>query len=312
MPSICKQRISIQKYTISNPIHRASLGAAKIILGCRNLEKGGAAKDSILKSIKTPRTAEIEVWEVDQSNFKSVLAFGSRLQSLSRLDGFIANAGIETVEFELSEGYENSLTVKVISTALLSILALPKLKETAKGNGTHTNLVIVGSMQHVFAPSKQLLVPENTSICEALSDPKTANMMGRYELTKLMDQLWERELAKRLAAGSKDGKIQVVVNCVNPGWCATELSRYYDKGRIVGFIFSLIGRTAEAGSRTLVHAVTAGAETHGQYLSECQVKTEGDFVRSGKGNRVQKRLWRELSEKIESLSPGAMGSVIRY
>ena len=273
------------------------------------MEKGEAAKKSILKSIKTPLTAEIEVWKVDQSNFKSVLAFGSRLNSLPCLDGFIANAGIETVEFEMSEGYENSLMVNVISTALLAVMALPKLKETAKVIGAHTNLVIVGSMQHVFAPSKQLLVPENKSICEALSKPETADMMGRYELTKLMDQLWERELAERLAASSKGGKIEVVVNCVNPGWCATELLRYYDKGRIVGFIFSLIGRTAEVGSRTLVHALTSGEETHGQYLSECQVKTEGEFVRSQEGNRVQKRLWKELAEKIETLSPGAMKAV---
>jgi len=43
-------------------------------------------------------------------------AIGDRLKSLPCLYGFIANAGIETVAFELSEGYEHSLTVNVIST----------------------------------------------------------------------------------------------------------------------------------------------------------------------------------------------------
>lgn len=238
-----------------------------------------------------------------------MLAFGERLKTLQNLHGFIANAGLETVTFERTERYENSLTVNVISTIMLSVLALPKLKETAKKSGVHTNLVIVGSMQHVFAPSGQLDVGEGKKIFETLSDEKTADMMARYELSKLMVQMCQKEIAERVNAGAKSKVSPVVVNCVNPGWCATELSRYYDKGRIVGAIFSMIGRTAEAGSRTLVHGVTAGEETHGQYLSECLVKTESTFVRSREGYRIQKRLWKELSEIIERLSPGSMAAM---
>jgi len=68
----------------------------------------------------------------------------------------------------------------------------------------------------------------------------------------------EGELAEWIAANSKDRRIQVVVNCVNPDWCATEFSQHYYKGRIAGLTLSLIGRTADAGSSTLVHGVTAG------------------------------------------------------
>lgn len=209
----------------------------------------------------------------------------------------------------MMEGYENSLTVNVISTIMLSVVVLPKLKETAKSGGAHTNLVTVGSMQHVFAPSGELNVEEGKKIFEVFSDEKSANMMGRYELSKLMVQMCEKEIAKKLSGGAKGGLSPGVVSCVNPGWCATELSRYYDKGKIVGAIFSMIGRTAEAGSRTLVHGATAGEETHGQYLSECLVKTESAFVRSQGGDRIQKRLWKELSDIIEKLAPGAVSGV---
>lgn len=92
----------------------------------------------------------------------------------------MVSAGLETVTFERTEGYENSLTVNVISTVMLSVLALPKLKETAKVNGAHTNLVIVGSMQHVFAPSAQLDVKDGRSIFKVLREEKSADMMGRY------------------------------------------------------------------------------------------------------------------------------------
>lgn len=75
------------------------------------------------------------------------------------------------------------LTVNVISTAPISVLALPKLKETAEMTGAHANLAIVGSMQHVFAPSGQLVnIPAGKNIFLALSDPKTATMQKRDEL----------------------------------------------------------------------------------------------------------------------------------
>lgn len=190
----------------------ANLKAAKIILACRNIDKGEKAKKSILEMHPSPKTA-IEVWQIDQSSFNSVLAFGKRLKTVEALHGFVANAGLETVTYERTEGYENSLTVNVISTIMLSVLALPKLKETAKWSGAHTNLVIVGSMQHVFAPSVQLEVEDGKSIFEVLSEEESADMMGRYELSKLMVQMCEKEIAERLSGESSP----VVVNCVNPG-----------------------------------------------------------------------------------------------
>jgi retinol dehydrogenase-12 len=64
------------------------------------------------------------------------------------------------------------------------------------------------------------------------------------------------------------------------------------------------GRSAESGGRTLVHASVAGEETHGRYLSECRVKLEGSWVRSDEGARVEKRLWAELVDILESIRPG--------
>ena len=34
----------------------------------------------------------------------------------------------------------------------------------------------------------------------------------------------------------------------------------------------LLARTAEEGSRTLLHATVAGEESHGSYLSDCEIK----------------------------------------
>ena len=70
----------------------------------------------------------------------------------------------------------------------------------------------------------------------------------------------------------------------------------------------LIGRTAEEGSRTLVHAAAAGEESHGKYLSECRVKPESSFVRSEEGKVVEEWVWKELVWILEGIRPGVTRS----
>lgn len=67
----------------------------------------------------------------------------------------------------------------------------------------------------------------------------------------------------------------------------------------------LIGRTAEDGSRTPVHAAAgAGEETHGRYLDACRVKNEGSWARSDEARPVQREVWTELKALLEEVQPG--------
>lgn len=66
----------------------------------------------------------------------------------------------------------------------------------------------------------------------------------------------------------------------------------------------LLARSTAYGSRTLVHAGTAGAETHGQFLSECAVEKPSDYVLSSEGYAMQDRVFRELTQKLEGIKPG--------
>lgn len=247
----------------------------------------------------------IEVWQVDLDHFDSVLAFSKRICSeLARLDGFVANAGIELRKFEMAEGCERSLTINVISTFLMAFGILPKLKVTASEHSTTPTLCLVGSMVHVFGPDKQLdpLATTGIDTFAALSDPKTADMQSRYPLSKLVEHLCFLELAARMQGRQKGS--DVTVNVVNPGWCKTELSRYKGEVLIERIMAVIFIRTSEEGSRTLVHGVTSGQETHGQYLSECQVKDMSAFVRSARGTEAQRRIYAELVTRLEQISPG--------
>lgn len=130
----------------------------------------------------------------------------------------------------------------------------------------------------------------------------------RYNTSKLLEVVITRELAKRLSSSSDN---PIILNVVTPGFCKSQISRNMGfAGRLsVSLSLALIGRTTEAGSRTLVCAAAAGKDTHGQYLGSCRVSEPSAFVRSEEGQSVQPRIYGELMEVLEGVEPGVTASV---
>lgn len=125
--------------------HFARLGAARVILAVRDLDKGEAAKRSIDQTLsRSP--SPIAVWKLDLSSYDSVQEFAERVyKELDRVDVVCENAGIATGIFRLAERDESTITVNVVSTFLLAFLLLPKLKETAQRFNTLPTLTITSS-----------------------------------------------------------------------------------------------------------------------------------------------------------------------
>ena len=94
--------------------------------------------------------------------------------------------------------------------------------------------------------------------------------MVRYQLSKLLQLLAVREVATRMGK-----KPKVVLNTINPGLAKTKLARNargFLKWQMI-IAKALLARSAEGGSRMLVHAVTdAGPESHGLYFSNCDIQ----------------------------------------
>ncbi|KAI1857384.1 uncharacterized protein JN550_013202 [Neoarthrinium moseri] len=281
--------------------HFVRLDAAKVVLAVRSQEKGNAAKESIEKS--TGRTGVVEVWELDLSNYASVQAFAARARNeLGRLDAVVENAGVLTQDFTMAEDNEISITVNVVSTFLLALLLVPKLRETSARLGRATVLTFTGSFVHWIT-----MFPERkaASILEETARKERARMMDRYNVSKLMELLAFREFSAKLSQSSNPGKI--ITSILNPGVVVTDLNRDVQKG-IFGIprriFMSCVGRTPEEGSRTLVHAAEGAPETQGQYLDDCKVGVVSTFVQSKDGQETQRRLWGELTEKLERIQPG--------
>src|SRR5579871_5075743 len=61
-----------------------ALGASKVILGVRSIEKGQNAEKQI--EARTGKTGVTEVWQVDMGDYESIKAFAKRVDTLDHLD----------------------------------------------------------------------------------------------------------------------------------------------------------------------------------------------------------------------------------
>lgn len=281
--------------------HITRLGAEKVILAVRSVEKGEQAKKSIEESTK--RTGVVEVWQLDLASYESVKSFSERALSLPRLDVLLENAGIATSKYNLAEENEATITTNVVSTFLLALLLLPKLKETAKLHNTKPHLVIVSSEVHFLT---NLPERRQSSIFDALNDKQKARMTDRYNVSKLLEVFAVRQIVAEYCPDIS--KYPVVINLINPGFCHSGLMRETGSWQfIIKWIMN--ARTTEVGGRTLVDAACKGPDSHGKYLSDCEIHDPAPFVMSAEGSKTQKRVWKELSEKLEHIQPGILEGI---
>ncbi|KAL9636697.1 MAG: hypothetical protein Q9164_002658 [Protoblastenia rupestris] len=279
-----------------------SLHAAKVILAVRTISKGEAAQRSIEQS--TGRKGVVEVWPLDLSNYESVQQFAARARkNLERVDVLLENAGMMTTKFIMTEEDESTVTTNVVSTFLLALLMLPKLRETAKKFNTKPRLTVVTSDLHFVAT-----FPERKAdnIFDALNDKTSTNFSERYGTTKLMQILLARHIHSSINQAASSPEI--IINSLTPGACASDFFREEVESPVTRFILetfkTFITRTTEVGARTLVAAASAGDESAGKYMADGVLSYESPFVNSAEGRRTEEKLWEQLAAKLEKISPG--------
>lgn len=126
-------------------------------------------------------------------------------------------------------------------------------------------------------------------------------MPSRYPTSKLLEVLVCREIARLHPVAD----MKVTLNFANPGFCHSELMRENDNVA-TRLMKRLLCRTTEVGSRPLAYAGLAGPETHGKYLTNCRVEPCAPLVEGKEGPELQRRVWTELGEILERISPGVL------
>lgn len=138
-------------------------------------------------------------------------------QEVKNIDYVLLNAGLLKSSFTESEGgFEESIQVNVLSTALLGLLLLPWIKEAGHGKA-HLGFVTSGLHKTVAIDQWP-----QTDVLAFFSKAEHWPKGGMYATSKLLEQYVVREIAK-LAVGS-DGKPEVVVNPMCPGKLLLSLS----------------------------------------------------------------------------------------
>jgi NAD(P)-dependent dehydrogenase (short-subunit alcohol dehydrogenase family) len=195
-------------------VHFVNLGASSVILTARSHDKGEAAKAAIESQTGTVGKGIVKAMELDMSTLASTKEFAETVKKeVKKIDVVLLNAGVLNKGYKAGkEGFEETIQVNVLSTALLALLLLPWIKE-AGGGKAHLGFVTSGTHKGVAIdgwPKEDVL--------GYLSKEENWPKGGMYGPSKLLEQYVVNEIAK-LAVGS-DGKPRVIVNPMCPGMCS--------------------------------------------------------------------------------------------
>ena len=184
-------------------VHFVNLGASLVIITARTPAKGTAAKASIEAQTSTAGRDIVKTMVLDMSTLASTQAFADKVrEQVKEIDVVILNAGVFNLAFKVAAGgYEETIQVNVLSTALLGLLLLPWMKVAGKGKA-HLGVVTSGVVRDVDIgykwPQKDILSFFNKE------ENRPPGFNGMYGTSKLLEQYVVNELAK-LAIG-KDGR----------------------------------------------------------------------------------------------------------
>jgi NAD(P)-dependent dehydrogenase (short-subunit alcohol dehydrogenase family) len=175
----------------------------------------------------------------------------------------VNNAGLVMTErVETADGHEMQLAVNHLAPFLLTNLLLARLRASAPAR-----VVTVASVAHRWAGRLDLGDLESRGRYRG---------MQVYAKTKLMNVLFTRELARRLAGTG------VTANCVHPGNVATRYGQ--NTTGILDWGSRLIAglrRTPAAGADPVLHLCTAPelAQVSGAYFADRHARPPGRHAR---------------------------------
>ncbi|KAJ6515626.1 hypothetical protein C8R45DRAFT_1140318 [Mycena sanguinolenta] len=288
-------------------LHLVQRNISALILAVRTKKAGEATRDTLLADpIVRKHTAKptILVYELDLARPSSVASFASKvLAEIPTLNIVILNAGIGSMEWKVTPEAETEqqFQVNFLSNAILSVRLLPLLRSSAQSSGETAYLSIVGSRAITMHSFTKYPVPDTTSLFAFLNDRANYRGLQRYSDSKLLVSMWVHELGKHVDAS------QVIVNSVCPGMVRTnfEAKQSWWLRGLMGVVKGIRGRSTEVGARTMINAVAAGRETHGEMLGDYTV-WQNKFLETDQGKQMEEKLWKETLAAIETSAPGSV------
>ncbi|RMZ78747.1 hypothetical protein DV737_g3747, partial [Chaetothyriales sp. CBS 132003] len=250
--------------------------------------------------------AKTVIMGLDMNSYASIKSFAEKVnQELDQLDVVVLNAGLLNQSYKQSpEGWEETLQVNVLSTTLLALLLLPKLRASKTDTAGTPHLAFVSSGTHLSVQPARVLV--DGSVLDHLNSPDGFSGRQQYPISKLFVEYVMREIAA--LTRQPNGQIDVIVNSLCPGLCWSDLARSFQRPIEhigVAVFYGLCARSTEQGSRTLVSAVTQGEESHGRWWTNDEYPESGRLVTNEEGKKLHKKVWNEILDALRGVSPEA-------
>jgi NAD(P)-dependent dehydrogenase (short-subunit alcohol dehydrogenase family) len=252
---------------------------ASVVLVARDERACAGAVASVRAAVPN---AVVDSEAADLSSISAVRRVAERLATKRpRLDVLVNNAGVARFRYERTvDGLEATFAVNHMAPFVLTTLLEPVLRSSAPAR-----VINVSSEQH-----RQVRAVRWD---ELNSEPCFDGMMA-YNVSKLFNVLFTRELAHRLGSG-------VTANAVSPGFLRTDLGR---DARGAFRFFLAIARpfqsAPEVGAESLLQLSTSPdlAATTGAYFNRMREKPPSALACDDEAAR---RLW-ELSNHLVAMS----------
>jgi len=269
---------------------------ARVVLACRNSEKGAAAVREIQAAVPN---AEVELASLDLGSLESVRSFAGRFKAdHERLDLLINNAGVMAPPRRLTaDGFELQFGTNHLGHFALTGLLLDRMD-----GRNDARVVTVSSVAHRMGRIN-------------FDDLQAERKYGRwraYGQSKLANLLFAFELDRRLReAGSAVRSV-----AAHPGYAATNLqsaaSPMPDR-LFMAVTNRLLAQSAEMGALPTLYAATQPSLEGGTYIGPDGLFEQRGYPKpvgttpAARDEEVARKLW-EASEQLTGVHfriPGA-------
>lgn len=277
----------------------AVLGASKVIIAARDLEKGESTRAELAKRLGSGN--QLEVWPLDMLLYDSVVAFAERANELEHLDVAILNAGLRRSSYHVGEhGWEQDLQVNTLSSVLLGVLLLPKLKQAKRHTGKTPILEFVNSGLHQSAVVP-VEVRQQPSVLEHYNKRENFKEGSQYKYSKVFLMYATNKLASEISSA------EVIITSICPGAVNSDLGRdHYFPGVYIlaAVIIFLIMKSPSQGANLILSGTTQGEAVHGRFWQSDKIQPVPLAVAGTEMTGLGLRVWGEIVETLKKEVPG--------
>jgi NAD(P)-dependent dehydrogenase (short-subunit alcohol dehydrogenase family) len=284
MVVILKDKIVLITGATSGIGKETAIGLAKlgvtIVFTTRDIQKGELTKDEI---VKASNNNKVDFLYCDLASFDSIRSCCDQFKAkYSQLQVLINNAGVWESKRKVSkDGIESTFAVNYLAPFLMVDLLLDALKK-----GAPSRIINVTSGYH-----------GGTIHFDDIEFQRSFSGRKAYRQSKLAMILFTKKLAEKLRGTG------VTVNCVNPGFTATNLA--HELNFIARAFFKLLGKDPKKGAETSIYLSTSPDVENitGEYFANKKIRQSS---KESNDMEVAKKLW-DLSAEYVHLKEKKVG-----